>query len=588
MKKADNFLKNRSFRSKILISFLLVSMIPLMLMSILSYNISNNIIYKNTQGNAEIIIDRVRDELNELISETLSFAGSIAENTIILDALKGNFQPEDLQSRLNADAGEELLRIFGYREDLYGITVIGENGQTLFNNELPTRSEDFRTKYWYREILQNPFVLSYYPPHAGSYVFDTEDVSLISIGIPIESPETTARIGVVLIDIQESILKDILTSRLGETGYLFIQYGRSGFTSSGDQAPDSEYLVSLAKKETIEPERLKQKKEMVLIRDLIIPDIRLATVINLRKLTNDSRIMGIYFIVLIFASLIVSIFMASIISLSIAHPIKDLRTLMKIVESGDLSVRMEHIHNDDLGDLSRSFNQMIQRVQNLMEDVRNDQIKLRKAELKTLQAQINPHFLYNTLDSINWLSREKRNDDIVQMVTALTTLFRTGVSKGQDIIPVSEEIKHIESYLTIQKIRYEQKFAYELDIDESVLDCLIIKLVLQPLVENAMYHGVKMKSGKGLISIRARKINQLVLIEVSDNGAGMSEERLHAVLNEMNDQGMEIEKTVYGLKNVNDRLRIYYGESYGLRIHSVEGEGTVVTIKIPEKDINNA
>ena len=576
--------RNISFRLKILTAFLLVSFIPLILMTTVSYKLANRVIYDNTQANTEVIVDRVRDELDSLFSESLAFAESIADNVIILEALEGNFQPEDVQYRLKIRAGEELLNIFGYRNDIFGISVIGENGLSLHSRDLPLKEEEFRRKYWYRAVLQTPFPPVVFPPHQESFIYNLEKDSFFSMALPVESPVSSARLGVVLIDLREESLKRILTARLGRAGYLFLQYNRSGFTSSSDQTPDSEYLIRLANNEEIPRELLDENREMVLIRDLVIPDIKLASVVSLQELTRDSRMIGSVLAVLIFLSLILSLLLASVLSAGIAHPVHDLSSLMSSVEKGDLTVRMTDIPSDELGDLGRSFNRMIQRIQNLLEEVKEDQVKLSKAEMRTLQAQINPHFLYNTLDSINWLSQEERNEDIIKMVTALTALFRTGISRGQDLIPLREELKHIESYLTIQKIRYEKKFLYEMDVDDSVLDCRIIKLVLQPLVENAIYHGIKLKNGKGLISIRVRKARDSVLLEVSDNGAGMTEERLKEVHLELQGREPDKEKTVYGLKNVNDRLKIYYGEPYGLIIHSIPGEGTTVTVKIPGED----
>ena len=590
MKSIISCLRNISFRSKILTGFLLVSLIPLVLMSTVSYRLSNRVIYRNTHANTEVIIDRVRDELNTLFSESISFAESIASNSSVLEALEGNFRPDEIQYQLQVKAGEELLKIFGYRDDIFSISIIGENGFRLHSRTDTVLEEDVRKKYWYRSVLQSPFPPVVYPPHPGSFVYDLEDMSFFSFAFPIESPVSTARLGVVLIDLKEDYLKKILTARLGEAGYLFLQYNRFGFTSSSDQVPDSEYLIRLANNEAIPADLLTANREMVLIRDLAIPDIKLASIVSLVELSRDSRMIGSVLAVLVIVSLLLSVFLASLLSGGIAHPVHDLRSLMLSVEKGDLTVRMKDLPSDELGDLGRSFNQMIQRIQNLLEEIKQDQVKLRKAELRTLQAQVNPHFLYNTLDSINWLSREERSEDVVKMVSALTTLFRTGISRGQDIIPLREELKHIESYLTIQEVRYEKRFVSEMDIDKSVLECQIIKLVLQPIVENALYHGIKMKSGKGIISIRARKLKDLVLIEVSDNGAGMNPERLREVQFELSGKGGTEERTVYGLKNVHDRLKIYYGDPYGLMIHSLEGEGTTVTIKLPgevRKNVEN-
>ncbi len=573
--------QNFSFRSKLLISFISLSLIPLVLMFLISFRLSYGMIYRATQANAEMVIDRVREELDALLAETLSVADSIAGNAIIQNALQTSFVSQEKQFLLNAEAGRELLEIFKYRQELFGIAVIGENGQSLISTDRTLQDLDFRRKYWYREVLQSPMPPVSFSPHPESFVFDSDPGNFFTLAIPVEDRLSTMRLGVVMIDIEERVLKEILHNRLGELGYLFIQYNRSGFTSSESSIPDSEYLIRLAKNEPIEQELMDRNREIVLVRDLRLEGIRLGSVVSLVELTRDSRQLGSILLLLIIGTTVLSVITASLVSSSIARPVQSMRDLMFEVQKGNLDVRMENIRKDELGDLERSFNQMVQQIRNLMDDVREDQVQLRKAELRTLQAQINPHFLYNTLDSINWLSREGRNEDIVTLVGSLTTLFRTGISRGQDIIPLSEEISHIRSYLTIQKIRYENQFEYELDIDESALDCLTLKLILQPVVENALYHGIKMKKGKGMISIRARRVRSLIIIEVSDNGAGIRQERLEEVRRALSSPVSEAEPTVYGLKNVHDRLKIYYGEPYGLNIHSIEDEGTTVTLKLP-------
>lgn len=572
-----------SFRTKLLIGFISLSLIPLVLMFLISYRLSYGMIYRATQANAEMVIDRVREELDVLLDETLSVADSIAGNAIIQNALSTSFVSQEKQFHLNAEAGRELLEIFRYRQELFGIAVIGENGQSLISTDRAIQDVDFRKKYWYREVLQSPLHPVSFSPHSGSFVFDTDETGFFTLAVPVEDRHSSLRLGVVMIDIEERILKDILHNRLGDLGYLFIQYNRSGFTSSESSIPDSEYLTRLARKEPIEQELLDRNREIVLVRDLRLEGIRLGSVVSLVELTRDSRQLGSILLLLILGTTVLSVVTASLVSSGIAKPVQSMRNLMFEVQKGNLDVRMEIVRGDELGDLGRSFNQMVQQIRTLMDNVKEDQVQLRKAELRTLQAQINPHFLYNTLDSINWLSREGRNEDIITLVDSLTTLFRTGISRGQDIIPLSEEISHIRSYLTIQKIRYEDQFEYELDIDDSALSCLTLKLILQPVVENALYHGIKMKKGKGLIAIRVRHVRSLIVLEVSDNGAGIRPERLKEVRRALESPEKEAEPTVYGLKNVHDRLKIYYGEPFGLKLHSVEGEGTTVSLKLPGK-----
>lgn len=214
------------------------------------------------------------------------------------------------------------------------------------------------------------------------------------------------------------------------------------------------------------------------------------------------------------------------------------------------------------------------------EQVRREQTRLRKAEFELLQAQINPHFLYNTLDAIVWSAESGNEKQVVSMVGNLSNFFRTSLNRGKDVITVREDLLHVRSYLEIQKVRYEDILEFEIDVPETVTGSPIPKITLQPLVENALYHGIKNRRGGGRISITGEETENAVLLRVSDNGAGMSPERLAEVRRGLTG-GAPDEGTIYGLYNVGERIRLHFGEEYGISIDSTEGEGTVVTVRLP-------
>ena len=228
---------------------------------------------------------------------------------------------------------------------------------------------------------------------------------------------------------------------------------------------------------------------------------------------------------------------------------------------------------------------MTEEIGVLVEDIKKKQANLHIAETRLLQAQINPHFLYNTLDTIVWLAEENKKEEVVSMVTALSEFFRTTLSKGRDFITVKEEESHIESYLKIQQFRYQDIMDYEIDIDESMYGFVIPKLTLQPLVENALYHGVKNKRGKGMIRITGRLEGSDMVFKVIDDGKGMTEEELGKLQNSLKKDKSDRQEDGFGLSNVNQRIRHYYGESYGLSFESRENEGTTATIILEAKNI---
>lgn len=231
----------------------------------------------------------------------------------------------------------------------------------------------------------------------------------------------------------------------------------------------------------------------------------------------------------------------------------------------------------EVQNLSDSFAHMVKMIQELMNRVKMEEVSLRKTELKALQAQINPHFLYNTLDSIQWMCEQEKSGDAVKMVSALAKLFRISISHGWELIPVADEINHARSYLLIQSYRYKNQFTYEFDIEEDITGYYCNKITLQPLIENAIYHGINGMVDEGVIRITARGEGDDIVFLVSDNGAGMTKEQCEAILKKERSDSSGI-----GIKNVNDRIKIYFGESYGIEIESEPDEGTTIKIRFPK------
>ena len=292
----------------------------------------------------------------------------------------------------------------------------------------------------------------------------------------------------------------------------------------------------------------------------------------------------IRFSVVAFAAIFVLITALSYyIPLSITRPIRKLSEVTDQVAKGDLTVRSDVRSGAEVSVLSDSLNTMIDKIDELLEQVKKEQIRLRKAEFELLQSQINPHFLYNTLDAIVWLAEAGEQKKVVSMVGSLSDFFRTSLNQGKDIITIKEELQHSRSYLEIQQMRYQDILNYEIHVPEELHRYLIPKITIQPLVENALYHGLKNKRGLGRIVISGRKEEDFLILQIEDNGIGMRKERLDQVKEGMN-QKIPTEKDIYGLYNVNERIRLNFGEKYGLSIESTYGEGTVVSIILPYVD----
>ncbi len=285
-------------------------------------------------------------------------------------------------------------------------------------------------------------------------------------------------------------------------------------------------------------------------------------------------------VIVVAAIVVVVILITLLILKSITNPLEKLCRITGQISKGDFNVRAKINTMDEIGVLSDSVDDMTEKLEIMVKQIKDDERKMRHAELRLLQEQINPHFLYNTLDTIIWLIEGNDTEKAVGMVMSLSEFFRLALSKGKEYITIREEEMHIRSYLEIQQVRYRDILDYEIIINPEVYDCRILKLTLQPLVENSLYHGIKYKRAKGKITIEGGEDGELIRFSVRDNGVGMEKEELERLREEISRPCKETKKG-FGLANVNERIRMNFGMQYGMEIHSVKGEGTCVNITIP-------
>lgn len=323
-----------------------------------------------------------------------------------------------------------------------------------------------------------------------------------------------------------------------------------------------------------------------IMNDFIVTEIEYANQTN-RSLRNTSIILTAIQIIITVLAIIISINSFITVSGAIQKPIADMEKLSTKVANGDLTARIDIPHVDELDTLAGNLNTMTEQIDVLIKKNMEEQKNFQKAEMKALQAQITPHFLYNTFDTIVWLAEEEHTDEVVKITKAFSDFLRISLSRGHEWITISQELDHIKNYLTIQKIRYADILNYSIDADESLMDVKMIKLILQPLVENAIYHGIKNKRGRGELKVSVHYTDDAhskIQFSVEDNGAGFTEERLGQVRNELRTGAQDSEKlsSVYGLYNVNKKLKLYYGDqTEGLIIESESGKGSKISFNIP-------
>ena len=293
-------------------------------------------------------------------------------------------------------------------------------------------------------------------------------------------------------------------------------------------------------------------------------------------------------IILLIITIAVVIILSRRVSSRITTPITELAEMTEKFAGGDFTVSYNIETNDEMATLARSFNSMVKEIETLIEDIHKEQENAKDAELRLLQEQINPHFLYNTLDAIVWMTEAGEKENAIQVIQELSNFFRISLSKGQSEITIRNEKEHVKSYLEIQRYRYQDILDFELDFDEEILENRIQKLTLQPIVENALYHGIKNKRGRGLIKVTGRKETSDstgktdIVFTVEDNGIGMKPDELKHLRELISGTVEQDEKSGYGMANVEKRLEMLYGEKYGISVESTYGEGTTVTVRIPK------
>ena len=387
----------------------------------------------------------------------------------------------------------------------------------------------------------------------------------------------------VVIDIRFSKISDYVDNvGIGQHGYCFIT------DSNGEiiYHPQQQLLYSGLKKEATAGLDLSSNGSFE-TDDLIC---------SVRSLDNcDWKVVGVSYIselvtakemellgnicVMLTIILLVTMLVSFLVSRLVTNPVQRLIRAMGEFEKDAAGYVYRPVEGTmEIEALSQSYEHMVRKIQKLMNQVRQEEISLRKTELKALQAQINPHFLYNTLDAIGWLCEEERCQDAVEMVNALAKLFRISISKGHELITIQKEVEHARSYLKIQKFRYKDQFEYEFQVDESCLGYYCNKITLQPIIENAIYHGLKYKESKGLLQVKGFMKDGNAVLQVIDNGVGMDEETLSHIYDK---HKVNYHSNGVGVYNVQKRLKLYYGENYGITYESEKGVGTTATITIP-------
>ena len=545
----------------------------LMVLSIVACSISGCMaLFVNIYKNA--IVQSVKTSSEQAVTQVTNTVGNYTSGMDEVMGLLMNTMEDD-----SADKDEFLSAFLKMRPDVIAVTVYDASGTLLHCWSLDRKPK--------KEIIQNLSFDSEQAALGVEHYITAPHVETIFSGyypwVVTMASKLVNEDGVrwVALDLSFNSISDYISNvGIGQHGYCYLMDNKGNIVYH----PQQQLLYSGLKTENTAA--LVGKEDGSYVDDNMIYSIstvegslwRVVGVSYVDELVNANvQSMVQVMMGIVAAVLAVTAVCSFVVSNLLSRPLQKLSTAMETFERDADRYNYKPIRGSrEVRELSASFDHMVGKIKELMAKVRQEEIDLRKTELNALQAQINPHFLYNTLDSIAWMCEQGRNTEAVQMVHSLARLFRISISRGHELIPISREIEHAESYLQIQKFRYKNQFEYSFDVDPECLDYLCNKITLQPIIENSICHGLDMLVDEGRIDVTVRRDGDDILFTVSDPGVGMTQEQANSMLSREPE-----DRTGIGIKNVNDRLRIYFGESYGLSIASEPDVGTCVQIRMP-------
>lgn len=581
----------KSIKNKIILSFLLVLILPTTVISIMSYYISVNLLEEKVSDSFLSNLTFIGDNIEKELEQWEHISKFINVNPVIRNVLMTSYD-NDLDYYYDMKRVEQQLDTYSINTNIFAyvssLVVIGNNGRNLLYgadaNSLDI--ERIKEQEWFREVNDLNGQVMWLGIHKNIANYRTQNESVVALGRAIMGEKNDKILGTLYLTFKESYFTGLLKNiELLEGGRLYIVDNRDHIVFDSEMELLNEPFTGMDGREAQQGKGYflteGTNQEQLLLAHVPIHKYNWRVVetipyASLTKGTDDIfwNTLAVFLVAFILTS-IIWLFVSS----HIVRPIRKLTNSMKKVQEGDLTVRVDIERPDEVGIMNKHFNFMIKRIQELFQSNLEEQEKKKNAEYKALQAQINPHFLYNTLNTIRWMAIIQKSDNISEVVEVLGRLLKNTFRHDGPFVTVEEELANLRDYVYIQKIRYNNNFDVSYDVDDKLLSMPCVKFILQPIVENAIFHGIEPKEESGgeiMVSMKCR--NNQLFIRVRDNGVGMSDQELEELLKRMNNPA---KSEGIGLSNVMERVKLTYGEASAFHIRSEKDAFTEIEMIIP-------
>ena len=578
---SENLWHRTSIRYTIFIYFTISALVAVLLIGVAMYMQMSRQLALAVQDENQAVLGQINRSVDSYLRTIMKLSDSLYYGVI----KNADLDEESLNSRIT-------LLYDNNKDSISNIALLSKEGELL--ESVPAArlktGLDVTQEEWFGNTLARTDNLHFTTPHV-QYIFDNNEnqyrwVITLTRAVEITHGTSTEQ-GILLIDIRYNSLAQILENiTLGNQGYLYmlgndgelIYHPRMQLIATGQAAENT--AVATAYQDGSYREKYEGEWRDISVKSVGYTGWKLLSVTPEKGLSLNNLKMQLFLVFVVAAFLLVLILTNTFISSRITIPIQKLEKSVNAIEAGELDTEVYMGGSYEIRHLGRSIGDMAKRIKELMEDIVAEHESKRRNEFDILQSQINPHFLYNTLDIIVWMIENEQKQEAVKAVTALARFFRISLSKGKSIITVKDELEHVRNYLMIQQMRFKNKFVYKIEAGEDVLNLVSLKLMLQPLVENAIYHGMEFMDGDGEICVEVYRDAEELRFLVRDNGLGMTEKQVAELLGEKHHVSSKRGSGI-GVKNVMERIKLYFGDDYGLSIWSEPDEGTTITIRLP-------